>query len=41
MKMPTILKDGTGRLHLISGNTRLMISRALSVRPKVIIGELK
>lgn len=39
MKMPTILRDKTGKLHLVSGNTRLMISRALSVRPKVIIGK--
>jgi hypothetical protein len=27
-----------GHLHLVSGNTRLMISRALGIRPKVLIG---
>ena len=40
MKVPTILKDKAGKLHLVSGNTRLMISRALNIRPKVIIGKL-
>lgn len=40
MQTPTILKY-QGKLHLISGNTRLMIARALNVRPKVIIGEIK
>lgn len=38
MKAPTILRNSEGKLHLVSGNTRLMISRALGVRPKVIIG---
>ena len=39
MEAPTILKYN-GVLHLVSGNTRLMISRGLNVRPKVIIGEI-
>jgi len=41
MKMPTILKDTAGRLHLVSGNTRLMISRALNIKPKVLIGSIE
>lgn len=41
MKVPTILRDMTGKLHLVSGNTRLMISRALNIRPKVVVGKLK
>lgn len=39
MEMPMILKDREGVLHLVSGNTRLMISRALRIRSRVIIGE--
>jgi hypothetical protein len=39
MEAPTILK-ANGVLHLVSGNTRLMIARALNIRPKVIIGEI-
>lgn len=31
MECPTILKNQEGKLHLINGNTRLMISRALGV----------
>lgn len=41
MQMPAILRDASGRTHLVSGNTRLMICRALNVRPKVIIGKLE
>jgi hypothetical protein len=41
MECPTILRDKDGRLHLVSGNTRLMIARALGITPKVIIGEIK
>ncbi|MBI4066008.1 hypothetical protein HY412_02360 [Candidatus Kaiserbacteria bacterium] len=33
---PIILKTKSG-LHLISGNTRLMMCRAFSIRPKVLI----
>lgn len=40
MECPTIVKKD-GVLHLVSGNTRLMFSRALGVRPKVVIGEYK
>ncbi len=40
MQSPAILKNNKGELHLVSGNTRLMISRALGVRPEVVIGEL-
>ncbi len=39
MESLTIVKKGK-RLHLISGNTRLMIARALGIKPKVIIAEL-
>lgn len=39
MEAPTILKN-KGKLHLVSGNTRLMIARALNGQPKVIIGEV-
>jgi len=38
MEAPMILKH-KGILHLVSGNTRLMIARALNIRPKVVIGE--
>ncbi|MBP6912757.1 MAG: hypothetical protein KBB86_02380 [Candidatus Pacebacteria bacterium] len=40
MKAPTILRNSAGKLHLVSGNTRLMISRALGIRPKVAIGTI-
>ena len=40
IECPTILKNKEGKLHLISGNTRLMIARALKIRPRVIIGEI-
>ena len=39
IEAPTILRE-KGILHLVSGNTRLMISRALNIRPKVIIGDI-
>lgn len=40
IESPTILKNKEGVLHLVSGNTRLMIARALGIQPKVIIGEI-
>ena len=40
MQVPAILRDRSGRLHLVSGDTRLTICQALCVRPKVIIGKL-
>lgn len=40
MEAPIIIKNGEGKLHLISGNTRLMVARALAVRPKVMIGQI-
>ncbi|MEI7709201.1 MAG: hypothetical protein WCI76_00635 [bacterium] len=40
MKAPTILRNSAGKLHLVSGNTRLMISRALGVRPKIVLGTI-
>jgi hypothetical protein len=40
IECPVILRNSEGKLHLVSGNTRLMIARALSVRPKVIIGQV-
>ncbi len=39
MECPTIVKKGN-KLHLISGNTRLMIARALGIKPRVVIAEL-
>ncbi|MDB5190176.1 MAG: hypothetical protein JWN49_502 [Parcubacteria group bacterium] len=39
MECPTIIRK-SGVLHLVSGNTRLMLSRALKIRPKVIIGDI-
>jgi hypothetical protein len=39
MEAPTILKH-KGVLHLMSGDTRLMISRGLNILPKVIMGEI-
>lgn len=41
MQMPVIIKSKNGLLHLLSGNTRLMISRALNIQPQVIIGEVE
>jgi hypothetical protein len=41
MEMPIIFKNETGQLHLISGNTRLMVARVLSIRPRVLIVEVK
>ncbi len=40
MAMPMILKKPSGEIHLVSGNTRLMICRALKIRPKVVIGKI-
>lgn len=40
MKAPTILRNSAGKLHLVSGNTRLMISRALGVRPRIVLGTI-
>lgn len=39
VKAPIIFDSGD-RLHLVSGNTRLMVSRALGVRPQVYIFKL-
>jgi hypothetical protein len=36
---PIIIKIG-GVLHLTSGNTRLMVARALGIRPKVVIVDM-
>ncbi len=36
---PTILKTGE-TYHLVSGNTRLMVARALGITPKVLLVEL-
>ena len=40
IEAPIILKNKEGKLHLVSGNTRLMIARALGVRPKVVMGQI-
>ncbi len=40
MECPVILKNSEGKMHLVSGNTRLMIARALGIRPRVIIGDI-
>ena len=39
MEAPIILKS-KGRLHLLSGNTRLMICRALKISPKAVLAEI-
>jgi hypothetical protein len=36
---PIILKH-SGKIHLVSGNTRLMVARALSMKPKVLLVEI-
>lgn len=36
---PIILRKG-GTLHLVSGNTRLMVARALGKTPKVVIVDM-
>lgn len=36
MQTPIVLALPDGRTHLVSGNTRLMICRALSERPKIL-----
>ena len=41
MEMPIIWKRGDGALHLVSGNTRLMIMRAQGIRPKVLIASFE
>ncbi|OHA18904.1 MAG: hypothetical protein A2836_00755 [Candidatus Taylorbacteria bacterium RIFCSPHIGHO2_01_FULL_45_63] len=40
MEVPVIVKNKEGVTHLVSGNTRLMIARALGIKPKVIIVEI-
>jgi len=39
MEAPTILRN-KGILHLVSGNTRLMIAHGLNNQPKVVIGDI-
>ncbi|HEY4508311.1 MAG TPA: hypothetical protein VJJ55_01495 [Candidatus Paceibacterota bacterium] len=39
MQVPVIVRDKNGTLHLLNGNTRLMIARALKIRPHVIVAE--
>ena len=39
IEAPIVLKT-KGILHLVSGNTRLMIARALGITPKVLLVEL-
>lgn len=41
METPIIVTNEKGDGHLLSGNTRLMVARALGIRPKVIIAEFK
>lgn len=40
MECPIIMRN-KGKLHLVSGNTRLMISRAKNIYPKVIIVDVR
>jgi len=40
MEAPVIIKNKEGALHLVSGNTRLMIARSLGVKPDVIVAEI-
>lgn len=37
---PIVLKTGD-RLHLVSGNTRLMVARAMGVTPRVLVVEME
>jgi hypothetical protein len=39
METPVILESESGYLHLVSGNTRLMVARVLNIQPKVIIAK--
>lgn len=39
MQLPIIVMNIKGIMHLLSGNTRLMVARALGIRPKVIIAK--
>jgi hypothetical protein len=41
MKMPIVLCLESGKEHLVSGNTRLMVCRALGKRPQVFKLRLK
>lgn len=34
---PIIMRNSEGRLHLVSGNTRLMLARALGIQPYVLM----
>ncbi len=36
---PIVLRHA-GQLHKVSGNTRLMVARALGIRPKVLLVEM-
>ncbi len=39
MQSPIVIRHGN-TFHLISGNTRLMVARALNIAPKVLICEI-
>jgi len=39
MNAPAIVRKD-GKMHLVSGNTRLMIARAMSYRPVVVLADL-
>ena len=39
VETPTVVKRDD-RLHLVAGNTRLMVARALGIKPKVLLVEL-
>lgn len=39
LEAPIVLKH-SGRLHLVSGNTRLMVARALGKLPKILLVEM-
>ena len=38
---PTIVRYGEDKLHKIAGNTRLMVAKALGIRPQVLIGDIR
>ena len=40
IEAPTVMKT-KNMLHLVSGNTRLMVARALGITPKVLLVELE
>ena len=40
MQMPVALTLPNGKNHLVSGNTRLLVARALGIRPRILLIDL-